>query len=315
VIGFEIPASAARWRSCCRTACSPCSPSWCSLGTLYPLITEATSRRRKLSVGEPWFDRTAMPLGLLMVFLMGVGPALPWGRIVARARRAQAGGPRRLWPAVRGVFAGNGFDGPMDDVQPVAVRLRARRQLRRAAGSRAGPHGVARRVGGRGHHQHVLSRTRRRFGGHVAHYGAILAVVSITLWKGYKNEIDVTLRKGASAEIEGWTATYEGARLVQEPHRKSVIADFRRRAAAPTSASSSRGSTTTRPSASRCTRRRSWRAGAPTSTCRWSSSISDGAYVVVRLITMPGHPLAVDRAGHHRAGHAHRAVAGSARRG
>ena len=49
------------------------------LGTLFPLITEAV-RGVKISVGEPYFDAMAMPIGLLMIFLMGVGPVLPWGQ-------------------------------------------------------------------------------------------------------------------------------------------------------------------------------------------------------------------------------------------
>ena len=49
------------------------------LGTVFPLITEAV-RDVKVSVGEPYFNRMAVPIGLLTVFLMGVGPVLPWGK-------------------------------------------------------------------------------------------------------------------------------------------------------------------------------------------------------------------------------------------
>src|SRR5690606_21102336 len=50
------------------------------LGTVFPLLVEALEERR-LSVGEPYFNRMAVPLGLLLVALMGVGPAVPWGRL------------------------------------------------------------------------------------------------------------------------------------------------------------------------------------------------------------------------------------------
>ena len=49
------------------------------LGTVFPLITEAI-KGVKVSVGEPYFNKMAVPLGLMLVFLMGVGPKLPWGR-------------------------------------------------------------------------------------------------------------------------------------------------------------------------------------------------------------------------------------------
>src|SRR5204863_208038 len=47
------------------------------LGTLYPLIAEALSGAQ-LSIGAPYFDRVEVPIGLALLFLMGVGPQLPW---------------------------------------------------------------------------------------------------------------------------------------------------------------------------------------------------------------------------------------------
>ena len=47
------------------------------LGTLYPLIAEAISGDQ-LSIGRPYFDRVEVPLALALLFLMGIGPQLPW---------------------------------------------------------------------------------------------------------------------------------------------------------------------------------------------------------------------------------------------
>ncbi|MDX1395729.1 MAG: cytochrome c-type biogenesis CcmF C-terminal domain-containing protein, partial [Gemmatimonadota bacterium] len=49
------------------------------LGTVFPLIVEAINGDR-ISVGAPYFDMVASPIGLALLFLMGVGPALPWRR-------------------------------------------------------------------------------------------------------------------------------------------------------------------------------------------------------------------------------------------
>ena len=49
------------------------------LGTVFPLVREAFSGVR-ISVGGPYFNRMAIPLGIAILFLMGVGPSLPWGR-------------------------------------------------------------------------------------------------------------------------------------------------------------------------------------------------------------------------------------------
>ena len=47
------------------------------LGTVFPLLAEAL-RGSTLSVGEPYFDRMGAPIGLMLLFLMAVAPALPW---------------------------------------------------------------------------------------------------------------------------------------------------------------------------------------------------------------------------------------------
>ncbi|MBV9841150.1 MAG: heme lyase CcmF/NrfE family subunit [Sphingomonadaceae bacterium] len=48
-------------------------------GTLYPLFVEATTGE-KLSVGHPYFDKTAGPLALLLVAIMVAGPLMRWRR-------------------------------------------------------------------------------------------------------------------------------------------------------------------------------------------------------------------------------------------
>jgi len=47
------------------------------LGTVFPLVVEAL-QDRQLVVGEPFFDRLSIPIGLTLLFLMCVAPVLPW---------------------------------------------------------------------------------------------------------------------------------------------------------------------------------------------------------------------------------------------
>ena len=67
------------------------------LGTVFPLLAEAI-RGSTLSVGEPYFDRLGAPLGLLLLFLMAVAPALPWRRPAARCSRTGCSRPRSWGP-------------------------------------------------------------------------------------------------------------------------------------------------------------------------------------------------------------------------
>src|SRR5437870_8625497 len=49
------------------------------IGRIFPLIVEAF-RGKQMSVGRPYFDSMVVPIGTVLLFLIGVGPALPWGR-------------------------------------------------------------------------------------------------------------------------------------------------------------------------------------------------------------------------------------------
>lgn len=46
-------------------------------GTLYPLIVQALSGD-EVAVGRPFFDRAAVPLGLLLLLVLGLGAISPW---------------------------------------------------------------------------------------------------------------------------------------------------------------------------------------------------------------------------------------------
>jgi len=49
------------------------------LGTIYPLLVEAISKN-KISVGEPYFNSTIIPIILPVILIMGIGPILSWGK-------------------------------------------------------------------------------------------------------------------------------------------------------------------------------------------------------------------------------------------
>ena len=91
------------------------------------------------SVGEPYFERLGVPIGIALLFLMAVGPLLPWR---ARERRTAAQAPAR---SRRGAAA-----------ITLVVALDARRARRRA-----GVDVLARRVRLREHRPHDRHRRAR----------------------------------------------------------------------------------------------------------------------------------------------------------
>lgn len=69
------------------------------LGTVFPLVIEAV-QQRQIVVGEPFFDRLTIPIGLTMLFIMAVAPVLPW-----RQDGREVMSQRLLVPALVGLGA------------------------------------------------------------------------------------------------------------------------------------------------------------------------------------------------------------------
>src|SRR5207249_1337235 len=74
------------------------------LGTIFPLVVEALTNRQS-TVGGPYFVQTTVPLFLLLLFLMGVGPLLPWRRASAEQIQRKVTGPAAVGAATAAVLA------------------------------------------------------------------------------------------------------------------------------------------------------------------------------------------------------------------
>jgi cytochrome c-type biogenesis protein CcmF len=194
------------------------------LGTLFPLVREAFSGVR-ISVGAPYFDRMAVPLGIAILFLMGVGPSLPWGRASKVVMRRQFLLPAgigvavtvvcllfglRGWPTLL-TFGLAGFVTTVtlrEMLLPVRVRVREHGEPWPVAAWRTGV------------------RARRRFGGYIVHLGVVLVFVAIAASQSYLVHTTATLTPGRSFQIGPYTAQMVGLRSGTEPHRRWVAAEL-----------------------------------------------------------------------------------------
>jgi cytochrome c-type biogenesis protein CcmF len=193
------------------------------LGTVFPLIVEAV-RGVQMSVGRPYFDRMAVPIGAALLFLMGVGPALPWGRATpAQVRRALlpplagaavvaslgfALGVRSGWTLLTLAFGGYAAQVTLAELWlPVRQRMRAHRE------------GLGRAIV-----EAQLHRGRRRFGGYVVHAGAVIVIVAIAVSSTMGVSKEVTLTRGESVGLGAYRLTLLATEQVSEPHRMSLVA-------------------------------------------------------------------------------------------
>jgi cytochrome c-type biogenesis protein CcmF len=192
------------------------------IGTVFPLVVEAV-RGVQMSVGRPYFDRMAVPIGVALLFLMGVGPALPWGRATgAEARRALLPplvgaavgcaiglllGVREPWTLVTVGLAGYTAQVTLTElVRPL------RRRLRTPGAALAQALEVQLRQG------------RRRTAGYVVHAAVIVIVVAIAVSSTMGESREVQLQRGETVELSGYTLTFLGADPVAEPHRQALVA-------------------------------------------------------------------------------------------
>jgi cytochrome c-type biogenesis protein CcmF len=193
------------------------------LGTVFPLVVEAT-RGVQMSVGRPYFDRMAVPLGVVLLLLMGVGPALPWGRATAAqvkqallpplmgaalfAAVGLALGVRKPWTLVALAFGG----------YTVQVTLR---ELWLPIARRRSAHGEGL---GQALVETGLRRGRRRFGSYIVHAGAATVIVAIAVSSTMGESREAQLRVGEKTTVGAYTLTFVGVDQESEPHREAVVA-------------------------------------------------------------------------------------------
>ncbi len=193
------------------------------VGTLFPIAAELV-RGVKVSVGEPYFNRMAIPISLGLLLLIGIGPALPWGRAdhqnVRRALlfpipAAIAGllatfalGGRSWGVLATGALAGYAIWVNFDQGLRLTRRRREDEPWTDAVGE-------------------AVRRGARRYGAYLAHLGVVVTFVAIAVSSSYQVAAEATMRPGESMTVAGYELTFEKVSSRPEPHRVSDRAVMR----------------------------------------------------------------------------------------
>ena len=192
------------------------------LGTVFPLVVEAL-RGLQMSVGRPYFDKMSVPTGVALLFVMGVGPALPWGRATRQQLRSAllpplvgagllaavglALGVRNVWTLLALLFGGFTAQVTLSEMfLPVRQRMRTRGE------------GLAEAF------RQAQTRGRRRFGAYVVHAGAVVVIAAIAVSSTMGSSKEIQLNQGQTTTLGAYQLTFVGAEQVSEPHRESVRA-------------------------------------------------------------------------------------------
>jgi len=190
-------------------------------GTLLPLIVELFGGGT-ISVGAPWFDRVNVPIFLALVFLMGVGPALPWGGTSWKTAQERFGIPILAGVAAVVLVLALGMRAPAPIATiglAVFVAVVMGDEVVRGT-----------RVRGRARHEgpptalwRLATRNRRRYGGYLAHAGVLVMAIAISISATLGTDATATLTPGQTMQVAGYTLTYRDFANEALPDNASVI--------------------------------------------------------------------------------------------
>ncbi len=192
------------------------------VGTLFPLVAEA-ARGVKVSVGEPFFNRMTLPICAALLFLMGVGPALPWRRASPEVLKKQL-----VPPAVFAILA-LAASLAVGVRSPYGLAMFTFAGFALAANVREFLDGAMARHRVRGESPLValfrlIGANRRRYGGYVAHLGVLVLTTGIGASSLFRTESEATLRKGESLTAGRFTVRLDDVYGREEPQRSVLVA-------------------------------------------------------------------------------------------
>jgi cytochrome c-type biogenesis protein CcmF len=195
-------------------------------GTTFPLLVEAINSKQ-ITVGEPYFARLVAPLGLALLFLMAVGPLLPW-----RAASGELMRHRLLVPAwvggitlVVAILAGaRGIANVLTFAlaafalasigRSVVIGVRARRRSHREEN-------VAVATG------RMVRGNPRLYGGLLVHVGVVVIAVGLATAMGWTTKKELQLQPNQSAMVRGHKVTYLAREVVPSEQKTTIKAKLK----------------------------------------------------------------------------------------
>jgi cytochrome c-type biogenesis protein CcmF len=195
------------------------------LGTLYPLALDALSGQ-KITIGPPYFNTVMVPIFLMLMLLMAVGPLVPWRK--ANPERLRS----RLWlPLLIGTTAAVvmlvflrsvHWTGPVAVGFALFAATNLVTDLMRAVRQRRAQH---KENLGRATAKTVLGN-RRHYGGMVVHFGIVIIALGLVGSGLFRSELMVAMAPGDVMDISGERLRFEGVTPVQGPNYSAMRGRF-----------------------------------------------------------------------------------------
>ncbi len=193
------------------------------LGTIFPILSEAFTGK-KILVGPPYFNTVGVPIGLVLILLMGIGPLISWKKASVANLRRNFVFPAVVFLAVLLALLVFGMKEPVALISfalcgfvASTVFLEYFRGLRvRTA---------------RGENTllalfNLVLRNRRRYGGYIVHLGVVLLVIGITASSLFVTQKEVVLGKGDSFSLGRYDLVFRGVHYISNDAKDGFSAEF-----------------------------------------------------------------------------------------
>jgi cytochrome c-type biogenesis protein CcmF len=174
-------------------------------GAIYPILSELISGFT-ITVGQPFYNQVNGPLFLCLIFLMGIGPFLPWRQASLKRLRDNL-----LLPISAGcggvvLLVISGIQNPLALLSFGLIIMVTTGILKEfIAGTRV----IAARGG-----SHIrslillVSSNRPRYGGYIVHIAVMALALGITGTSFFSTQKDVLLAPGETVDVGKYTITY-----------------------------------------------------------------------------------------------------------
>ena len=193
--------------------------------TMFPTLSEAITGER-ISVGPPFFNKWMVPLGLVLLFLSGVGPLIAWRKGTASHLRYQF-----TWPVLSAAVAvtASVVMGLHKDSLAAVICFgfcaftgaTVIQEFARGAAIRRRNTGSDMLTSLLG----MILRGRRRYGGYLVHLGIVLMFVGFA-GQAFQKEEEQHLRPGQVHPFGRYQLRFDRLRHDEDRQKEMITADF-----------------------------------------------------------------------------------------
>jgi cytochrome c-type biogenesis protein CcmF len=194
-------------------------------GTIFPIVSEAF-RGVKITVGPPFYNQVNVPIGMVLLMLIGIGPVIAWRkaswsnlkRNFTKPVAAAAVGGALLFPFVPLTDKSEIFT-YITFILCIFVTTSMLIEFMKGTGARMQAHGESpvRALSG------LVWKNKGRYGGYIVHLGVVMIFAGIAGSQSYSTDVEKNLNIGDRFQLRGYDFIYEKLLVKEQNSTKTRV--------------------------------------------------------------------------------------------